>query len=867
LVNEEDAQLLDFFVMPSLKQVDHHNIKSKSANIRSYRDIFFKKEQLCRNIYVTGDAGIGKTAFCQKMILTWCHANSGKKEDLNFSTVDIDIMKQFPFLFYVSLRETKSCHVNNIIQNQFQDVGPAQIIAHILNKEICLIILDGLDEWTHPTEQTTCPLDCKLPHRSPSNNCIYLTTTRPWKLEGNRLKTNEIDQQIEIRGLDKHSCHELANSVVKHLNTKLEVSRDPKAFQIEVTKNKLDTVCQVPIVHMQLICLWFEEITLSKSRCIIYGQTVEMLFRRVSENKGMHTALVHQIEGQIQDDLDRELPKCFSPLQALTKHVSLVYKLGHLAFEGLFGKQEGESELIFESSRGTIYDISEAEMNYLLSVGILSKNKVVGALSKRKLKISFLHKSYQEFFAAVYIAMKEDKDDCVKIIFSSCKTLRMFLRFENVFIFLSGMCPDLVLRCTESIKALFLSDNQICMYRKYSEYKFGFVVMLPPFSILTDPNFAVVQNAEKILQSYQTLALQCQEESQRSGCRSVVLPLEDIFLPETYSEDLQSLLDLNKTNLKSIASERYHDDLFDVKNVEKISITFRGDEDLVTVDADMENFEKCITMSKQTLKCLSISNSRGMFDLCKLKFSNLRSIDLYNIILKHQEITDLFAFISNKTDLIQILLFQIQCSEHERECKGSKLNLLHHNELDFLRLHHVYEYGQHETRINKTNLGTLIFEDSSGVAHNTCTLLGDIRNAPRLFEVTLLGISSVETFKTLLSVLPSIKHLKRLSLYNCDFGDSHVILDAEFQRDIERICLLNSTMTVEAFGRFVDSIPVNLENVVSVHMQSCKFFIGKNTSLQEGSEAAKNYVKSKSKFTIIFCNEFDFYFQSVPACQ
>jgi hypothetical protein len=175
----------------------------------------------------------------------------------------------------------------------------------------------------------------------------------------------------------------------------------------------------------------------------------------------------------------------------------------------------------------------------------------------------------------------------------------------------------------------------------------------------------------------------------------------------------------------------------------------------------------------------------------------------------------------------------------------------------------VYEYGQHETRVNCTSLGTLIFEDCSTASHKTSALLLDIKSAPELFELTLLGISSDDTFNTLLLVLPSLKKLKRLSLYNCDFGDRHVELDAKSQEEIERICLLNSTMTLNSFEKFVDSIPLNTDSVISVHMQSCKLNIGdKETSAQEGVEAATLYVKSKPNFLVVVCEPFKFHFKA-----
>ena len=417
------------------------------------------------------------------------------------------------------------------------------------------------------------------------------------------------------------------------------------------------------------------------------------------------------------------------------------------------------------------------------------------------------------------------------------------------------MCPDVFGKFSERIKAVICSDKQIRTYRRYSDYKFGFVVMLPPFSILTDPKFVDIRDAERLLQTYQSLVLQCLEECQRTVAKSFEAPIEDVFLPETYSENLHLLLAQNKEIIKSISVERYHEDLLELKTLEKVSISFCSDGDTLHKE-DMDKYETCLNLSKQTLICLSVSNSCGIFDLSKLQFPKLKSIDLYNIVLKHKEISDLFEYISNKTDLMQILLFQIKCFDHQEECPGCTLNLLQHQDLEFLRLHRVYEFGQHETRLNCTKLETFIFDDSRKATHKTSTLILDIRNAPCLIELTLLGISSKDTFDAFLLAIPSLKRLKRLSLYNCDFGDCHVEFDAKVQNNIENICLLNGSITLNAFCKFVDSIPLYTDKVISVHMQSCKISTGDKETSEEGNEAARKYLISKPKCHVYICERF-----------
>ncbi|KAH3857200.1 hypothetical protein DPMN_099804 [Dreissena polymorpha] len=54
-----------------------------------------------------------------------------------------------------------------------------KLCLQIIKNDICLVIQDGLDEW---------PSDESLPSMTgiPKDNCIILTTSRPWKLSDER---------------------------------------------------------------------------------------------------------------------------------------------------------------------------------------------------------------------------------------------------------------------------------------------------------------------------------------------------------------------------------------------------------------------------------------------------------------------------------------------------------------------------------------------------------------------------------------------------------------------------------------------------------------------------------------------------------
>lgn len=61
-------------------------------------------------------------------------------------------------------------------------------LQSVLNNEKCLIILDGLDEWTSSCRAAR-GVNKGIPGRQAIHNCTVLTTYRPWKLEAIQLES------------------------------------------------------------------------------------------------------------------------------------------------------------------------------------------------------------------------------------------------------------------------------------------------------------------------------------------------------------------------------------------------------------------------------------------------------------------------------------------------------------------------------------------------------------------------------------------------------------------------------------------------------------------------------------------------------
>ncbi|XP_053382737.1 lamin-1-like [Mercenaria mercenaria] len=156
LFEEHDTPLVDFYILPEMNYIEMQKTLPRGEEakipVKSLSDIF-RSGSNCE-IYLTADAGFGKTAFSKYLALTWCQAHSPKwKYKKYFAEDAINTMREFEFLFLVLLRDSShDCNIDDLILNQIAQNwsrSPAltiDFLQEILHRERCLVILDGLDE-------------------------------------------------------------------------------------------------------------------------------------------------------------------------------------------------------------------------------------------------------------------------------------------------------------------------------------------------------------------------------------------------------------------------------------------------------------------------------------------------------------------------------------------------------------------------------------------------------------------------------------------------------------------------------------------------------------------------------------------------
>ena len=648
--------------------------EEKYRKLGTYRDLFYNNDILQKRVVLLGEAGTGKTTFSKHLTSVWCESSTHPQ------FADVSVLEQFHYFFYVSCRFAKKEEsILDMIANQlFDDEKMLKAAIHVLKNhpEDCFILIDGADEWEgSPTSATGRRGDkAGLPDMTGVADSVILITSRPWRFYALSKKTQDIFMRLKINGIK--DIGELSYRILEQLE-----DPDPKQssskFLRQVRDKDMYELMTIPLILLIALGSWVDDHSLHKSMCINYINMLQTFIRR-SKGQGDWSSSINKL-GRLIPNLNdienkwelqsNELPGLLSKYKTIQRHAGLFLFLGHLAFDLLLRKNK--QSLVFSKAEFKSYlregEENNESINVCLALGILSKTETTTRGLKKMESFAFCHKTFQEFFAALWLASKYENEKSK--LYECIKNVDDLFDYEMLIIFLCGIDPmagkQMWLDLAENVEIPEerVKDVQklVCKCMKQQEFN----------PIDQDQiYFCITHIAVESYTSDEDTMLLCHVFQEYScNVKSLHVEYRSSFLFKSNLVGENSVICENRSSVQSLVSEIIHG---------------RGDhsDGLSSHVLDLNKYSK---LEKLDLRNLSVD---GL--LLPGERDRFTSLELHNVRMNHQCMGQLSGSLSSYSCLEKLYLLRVKCSEHYHSCCLPVLDLQQHNKLEELWLHDLW---------------------------------------------------------------------------------------------------------------------------------------------------------------------------------
>ncbi|XP_060578465.1 uncharacterized protein LOC132735526 [Ruditapes philippinarum] len=827
LTDAAPTPLAGFYIMPEIDIQTYQACGGKeTTRVKSLQDLFISGRKISQEIYLSAVAGFGKTAFSKYLALTWCQAHQKDENYKHFKEEELKALSCFEFLFLVLLRDSaKVCDVDDMIEEQLiqnlpcSSSMPKGLLKDILHDEKCLVILDGLDEWTHPD------IDCSrlpksIPHRYAREKCVILTTSRPWKLGMSDL--NQKGKTVELVKLNIDKVRQFKFNAMKMLNKNFkdsELKNEVCRFEEAISDHDLEYIDSTPLLLLYLICLWVEKIPIGNSAIELYTGIIQLLLSRTEKLHGMFHSSCEKSPSNV--------PECFRKHKHFCSYYTFLLTIGKLAFYTLFSKKK-EHTLVFDENMAEKY-LNQEDLKSSCLSGILSESKVKTLINESS-KISFSHKTMQEYFSAIFISF-QNTCEVQKILYEECHCLQNILDMSKVFVFISNMNPKLMSAISSHLMPVINNDE---ITSKYRTWTYGNNMYIKP------------------LQDIQDMYISCAIDGKEN--KDLKLCLQDFFINENCLQEnnfkqLQQLCQQNTENIKSIlivnegiCSLQEIINLFTLSDLPHIEKYYRGEIVEEEIMSLLLNPLKCLTVFSSKWENHKFVGRRYPLSaeingrLVTLQHLECLYIDCFT--MTHEVMETLLNFLTSKKSMKEIKLYSLYCSDHKTSCTGFNLDLSQHSQLSHLRLSKI--------PVSQLNIDVSLFEECGvGELYKpgvVSSYLSQLPAASKLQSFKCRSLESSSDIDTMVQTLPLLHLLKDVRLSKINLGERSLKLSPQMI-NIKLVYLSCITMSCSVLHDLITVIN-KLPHTVTVQMFGC------DIKPETEFEKFKTFIKQSDNFVV-----------------
>ncbi|XP_045191896.2 uncharacterized protein LOC123548583 [Mercenaria mercenaria] len=390
---------------------------------------------------------------------------SSKADDENINEI-----RNFDFLFFIPLQKMSGLSdITEMIKAIVTDAGLAStdVIDGILDHESerCLIVADGLDEWTLPKDKyRSSHVSYGLPKKDRAKHATVITLSRPSAKGILNMNSSECDKKVELLGID-------IRSVQSFIETYMSKSKNKgislRTLMMKIESAKLKHLEKTPLLLQQLVWLYCNGNEIGKSISDTYSHIINIMLGWTQNKEEEEDAEEDQI-GDTNENKDENLPGMLHKFDRCEANKRYLLPLARVAFEALTSETGsntfGRKQL---RKRGVPNDC----ITTLIKLGILIEENCFDP-TQENTRLAFIHISYLEFFTAVHMSGQYNKDQCsihqqtiLEELFRNCKSAADILQLSNVIKMICGLSPCIISELSKMMSEIVSEDENMITYR------------------------------------------------------------------------------------------------------------------------------------------------------------------------------------------------------------------------------------------------------------------------------------------------------------------------------------------------------------------------------------------------------------------
>ena len=840
----------------------HEAVKCKT-NLGSYKEMFYKDGVLQKRVFLLGEAGSGKTTFSKHLTDVWCQTTTSPQFK------DVAVFKQFQYFFYVSCRFADEMEtILDMITNQlFDDDKLKEAAIYVLKHypECCLIVLDGADEWKgSPTSETGRRRDIAgLPGMTGVENCVILITSRPWRFHALSTKSMKVFRCLTINGIK--NVAKLAQRILRKLEDPVPVKSSDE-FLCQVREKNMHELMKIPLILILALGGWVKNKALHNSMTINYINMIQSFIHRSKGHSGWSSSesklrqlipILDHLESEWRQK-SNELPYIVSRYKPMQRYAGLFLSLGQLAFDQLLGKEE--QSLVFSKAHFKSYlcgdDENDESLNVCLALGILSNTQTTTRNLKKLDSYTFCHKTFQEFFAALWLSSKYSREKSK--LYKCLKNVDNLLGYNILIQFLCGIDPrvgkQFWLDLAEEVEIEEIKDDSKKRLQKLackcmneqgfdetdqaSDQIYFYIPHIRIDNFISYGDFIPLKDVMllcHVMEEYSCNIKSVYVDMHRSNQQEQALIVRSV----SSCCGLQSLILQDQPNINNNISGS------PVLDLQKHSLKIRGlfieclllpMEQLRITSLKLDNvimthhgFEQmgnslssCSGLEKLYLNKVSCSDNSCLpvLDLQKhnklwlwnlsvecllIHFEGVRftSLDMFNVKMAHHGLEQLGGSLASCSGLEKLYLNRLICSEHGDRCFIPALDLQKHNKLETLKLLELSVEGLllplTDTRLTSLNMFNV------KLAHSLEQLSGSLSSCISLNDLYLDKVACNNGDICCSLVLNLQNHNKMEGLTLCNLSVEGLVLPVE-GAEITSLVLCRVTVAHRSLERLGESL-------------------------------------------------------------